>query len=44
MIPTIDHDNFGIATAQRFGRGNTAEPAADYRDARLIVTRLGRGE
>jgi hypothetical protein len=36
--------DFGVAMSWRFCRGNTAEPAADYHDARLIVTRLRRGE
>ena len=35
MIATIDHDDFGIATSQRFRRGNAGEAASNDDDALL---------
>src|ERR1700678_3062804 len=43
MVPTIDHEDLGIAMSQSFCRGNTAEAAADNHDARLIVAHLPLG-
>ena len=43
MVAPINHDDFGVATAQRFCCRNSGEAAADNHDARLIVTRLRRG-
>jgi hypothetical protein len=40
MVPTIDHDDFGIAMSQRFCGGNTAKATADNHNAGLIVAHL----